>query len=29
MYKFFITLTFCIALARVSSRVILHSGLIY
>ena len=29
MYKYFITLMFCIAFARVSSRIILHSGLIY
>ena len=29
MYKYFITLMFCIAFAKVSSRIILHSGLIY
>jgi hypothetical protein len=29
MYKCFITLMFCVAFARVSSRIILHSGLIY
>jgi hypothetical protein len=29
MYKYFITLMFCVAFARVSSRIILHSGLIY
>jgi hypothetical protein len=29
MCKYFITLMFCIAFARVSSRIILHSGLIY
>jgi hypothetical protein len=29
MYKYFITLMFCIAFARVSSRIILNSGLIY
>jgi hypothetical protein len=29
MYKYFITLMFCVAFARVSSRIILQSGLIY
>jgi hypothetical protein len=29
MYKYLITLTFCIAFARVSSRIILQSGLVY
>ncbi len=29
MYKYFITLMFCVAFAKVSSRIILHSGLIY
>jgi len=29
MYKYFITLMFCVAFARVSSRIILHSGLVY
>jgi hypothetical protein len=29
MYKYFVTLMFCIAFARVSSHIILHSGLIY
>jgi hypothetical protein len=29
MYKYFITLMFCVAFAKISSRIILHSGLIY